>query len=57
LDSVIRSTKYKNILSALNRIELGKGEVFIFTFSLVQILATEGLNSVVANKLLNLIEK
>jgi hypothetical protein len=51
LDSVIRSTKYKNILSALNRIELGKGEVFIFTFSLVQILATEGLNSVVANKL------
>ena len=47
----------KEILCALNRIELGKGEVFLSTLNIIPGLASNQLNSVVAKKLfLNLIE-
>ncbi len=47
----------KEILCALNRIDLGKGEVFLSTLNILPGLASDKLNSVVAKKLfLNLIE-
>ncbi len=47
----------KEILCALNRIGLGKGEVFLSTLSILPGLASDKLNSVVSKKLfLNLIE-
>ena len=47
----------KEILCALNRIDLGKGEVFLSTLNILPGLASNQLNSVVAKKLiLNLIE-
>jgi len=47
----------KEILCALNRIELGKGEIFLSTLNILPGLASNDLNSVVAKKLfLNLIE-
>ncbi len=47
----------KEILCALNRIELGKGEIFLSTLNIVPGLASDDLNSAVAKKLfLNLIE-
>ena len=47
----------KEILCALNKIELGKGEVFLSTLNILPGLASKNPNSVVAKKIfLNLIE-